>query len=201
MRKTKSITAVKMPPAGIAPLDEDMGPAMRLLGPESQRFVMEYLLVGGNIDLAETALVEAGALAPGKVSAKRQVMDMLRNTKVLSAIREEADKRMKAAAILGASVLVEIANDKFHKDRLKAATELLNRSGLVVEDVSRVIVEDSRSTEEIVKRVTALATKVGVDPRKLLGNVIDAEYVELDAGLPPAEDSFEAMMARSAPDA
>lgn len=150
-------------------------------------FVVAMLETGGqNHAQAAFAAGFGGAMESAKVAA----CVMMRDPLVLAAMREEADRRLRSGAILGASVLVEIASNQMHKDRLKAATELLNRSGLIVEQTHRVIHEDNRSDAELERAVLAMATKYGMDPAKLLGdatkkvavaaNAIDAEFVEVE---------------------
>jgi hypothetical protein len=94
---------------------------------------------------------------------------------------------VRSGAILGASVLHEIAGDVMHKDRFKAGVELLNRSGLLVETQHRVTVEDNRSSKEIEDAIILLARRNGLDPRTLLGHspakpdAVDAEFEELSS--------------------
>ncbi len=54
----------------------------------------------------------------------------MRHPKIQEAIREEGSRRLGRHAILAVSVLAEIAANPEHKDRLRAAIELLNRAGL-----------------------------------------------------------------------
>ena len=77
------------------------------------------------------------------------------------------------------SVLVEIMEDKFHKDRLKAATAVLNRTGMpeVLERNIKVDTGDSGSGAAVLDRLNSLAKELGVDPQKLLAG----EMVTIDA--------------------
>lgn len=149
---------------------------------EPQRsFVRHYVDLGG-----ENATEAARRAGYGTNSDTQAVIasNMLTQPRILAALRELADQRLRSGVVIAASVLVEIAKDRFHKERYKAAVELLNRAGLVVEGVSRIIVEDHRTPEEIERRIKSLAEKVGVDWRRLLGTVapeaIDAEFTEVD---------------------
>ena len=194
---------ITRPPEDIV---EELGPAMMDLTDPQRMFVMHYLNQGGQ-NAAEAARRAGYGNSPETqaVSASR----MLRQPRILAALREVADHRLKSGAILAASAIVEIANDPLHRDRFKAATELLNRAGLVVETVSRVITEDHRTVEEVERRVRDLAVRVGIDPEKLLGNfkVIDAEVVELDEAVDALhqagddwqreQQDFDAMLERS----
>jgi len=158
---------------------EEFGPAMSALTEPQRSFVLHYCDSGG-INAAEAAR-RAGYGNDTKsqaVTASR----MLRLPRILAALREVADHRLKAGAIMAASAIVEIAGDAMHRDRFKAATELLNRAGLVVEGVSRVIVEDHRTPEEIERRIRDLAERLGIDANKMLGQsmVIEGDATDLD---------------------
>ena len=157
----------------------DLGPAMRELTLPQQAFVMAYAENGG-INAAEAAK-RAGYGINGETQANA-ANRLLKRPDILSALREVADSRLKSGAILAASVLVEILQDKFSKDRYKAAIEVLNRAGLVVEGVSRVIVEDHRTPEEVERRVRDLAERIGIDPDRLLGRSIleNVDYTVVD---------------------
>lgn len=185
---------------------EEHGPAMLALTEPQQSFVLHYCNTGG-VNAAEAAR-RAGygntAEAQANIASK-----MLRQPRILAALREVADRRLKSGAIMAASAIVEIASDPQHRDRFKAANELLNRAGLVVEGVSRVIVEDHRTVEEIERRVTDLAVRLGIDPAKLLGQsqVIEGDFEELDDAVEAiheagdhwqdAQREFDAMLERS----
>lgn len=155
-------------------LEDELGPAMRELTIPQRDFVLAYADQGG-INAAEAA--RRAGYAHHAVAGST----LLKMPRILAALREEADARLKAGAILAASVLVEIADDKFHRDRYKAAVELLNRAGLVVEGLSRVIVEDHRTPEEIERRIRDLAERLGIDADRLIGSsqVEDIEYKEV----------------------
>lgn len=159
---------------------EEHGPSMLALTEPQRQFVLHYCNTGG-INAAEAAR-RAGY---GDNSNSQAVIAsrMLRQPRILAALREVADRRLKAGAIMAASAVVEIAQDPLHRDRFKAATELLNRAGLVVEGISRVIVEDHRTVEEIERRVRDLAERLGIDPEKLLGQsqIIKGDYTDLDS--------------------
>lgn len=165
------------------PAEGTLGPAMQALSENRRCFVVAMLETGGQNHAHAAYMAGYGKdTEVARVSACR----MMRDPSVLAAIREEADRRLRSGAILGASVLMEIASNQMHKDRLKAAESLLNRSGLVVEQTHRVIHEDNRSDDELKRAVIAMAMKYGMDPAKLLGDdtkkvaAIDGEFVEVE---------------------
>lgn len=198
------------PPAIIVPPESELGPAMKELTIPQRAFVLAFADFGGT-NQAEAARIAGYGSTPESCQARAAAM--VRQPRILAALREEADKRLRGGAILAASVLCEIAGDKFSKDRYKAAVELLNRAGLVVEGVSRVIVEDHRTAEEIERRVSDLAVKLGIDPARLLGTVVeDVDYEEVDVetrvenvreemdAWQKEQRDFDAFMERSKPD-
>jgi hypothetical protein len=83
--------------------------------------------------------------------------------------------------------------------RLKAATELLNRSGLHSTTEHKVTVDRPDMDErQLVRRIAALAQEQGLDPSMLLGArgyVIDAEFeiVEKREALPAPAGSSEGL--------
>lgn len=172
------------------PPESDLGPAMRALSQSQRRFVLALLETG-----AQDNTVAAGMAGYGGTEGSRKVAAhrLAHNPKVQAAIKEEADRRLRAGALLAASALVEIAGNSMHKDRFKASVELLNRAGLVVRTEHKVIVEDNRLSDEIEQGIIALAQRIGVDPTRLLGSgskaaqkanakqlAIDGEYTEVD---------------------
>jgi len=169
------------------PPEFSLGPAMKALSKPQRTFVSVYLEQGGaNAERAAAAAGYGGTAGSLAQAAHR----LTHNLRVQAAMKEEAEKRLKAGSILASSVLIEIASDRMHKDRFKAAVELLNRAGLIVQTEHKVIVEDNRLTDEIVQGIVAMAERLQIDPKKLLGSVptttaepkdvVDAEYTEVD---------------------
>ena len=188
-------TQAANPPHFMMPVEPHMGPAMQALTENQRAFVVAMLETGAR-DATRCATIAGFGNTEG---ARWQAGHRLsHNPKVLAAIREEADKRLRSGAILGASVLVEIASNPLHKDQFKAGVELLNRSGLLVETQHRVIVEDDRrDSKEIEAAIIALAKRLGVDPVKLLGvrseaavkaDAIDGEFEEVAMSSEGLED-------------
>lgn len=165
---------------------ENFGPAMQALTPERRLFVLTVLDAPTISYSAAYARCFPGAQSPGaiRVSAWRVAHD----PRVLAAFQEEASKRLQAGAILGASVLIEIAQDPLHKDRLKAASTLLNRIGLHEKTEHKTTVEHTLNSEQMIAEITTLAKTLGLDPAKLIGQnsphalaapTIDAEFEEV----------------------
>jgi phage terminase small subunit len=176
--------------------DSDLGPCMRELSEKQRRFVQIYLEqpLRSGASVAVAAGYKSGTNCT-RVEAFRQ----LRNERVLRAIREELDKRFRSDAVIGRAVLMEIALDKEHPQRLKAATALLDRGGFHSMSEQRITVDHRDLTGEAMReRITALALELNIDPMKLLGHngtgeiapaenmTIEGETVEAEAVTAPA---------------
>lgn len=164
------------------------GSAMDELTEKQRKFVIAFLESGGKN--AANAVLIAGYKCTHPNSSDGIGYELLRNEKVIRALREEADRRLRANAVLGASVLVEIAQDSLHKDRLKAALALMDRGGL--QFIQRVehhhTVEDKRSERELVQSIVDMAGRMNMDPKAILGfdpkEVLDGQYTEV----PPTDE-------------
>lgn len=160
------------------------GPAMLALSDQQQLFVVRFLEVGGLVENAADAAARAGYSTHHPKAAAVAASRLLRQPKVITAIREEADMRLRAGAILGASVLIQTASDPTNKNQFRAAVELLNRSDLIVASRQEIIVDDRRdSRTSLVDRVRTLGGLLGVDVEQLLkpflAEPVDAEFTEI----------------------
>lgn len=171
----------------------EIGPKMRKLSPQQRSFVYAMTACGGNMTRAALA---AGYGAGSETEKQREKAARVAGSrlasepKVLEAIKEEAEKRLHSGALIAASTLLEIVGDPLHKDRLKAASQLLDRAGLIIETKHTVNVTHSGADRETVARITDLATKLGLDPKALLGQtgpIIDAEFEEVPREADPPE--------------
>lgn len=168
---------------------DNLGEAMLAITPNQRRFVVALLETGGT---DETLAARMAGYGGTDIAARTAAYRLAHNPKVQAAIREEADRRLRAGAVLGASAIREIAGDKMHKDRFKAAVELLNRSGLIVETQHRLTIEkvDNRSVDQIkndiAKRLAQLYKGKEI-PAELLPPM-DVEFVEVDDGKEGLED-------------
>lgn len=165
----------------IVPPEEEQGQAMRELTIPQQRFVVALVELGARNNTQAAMMAGYGGTdAARKVAAKV----LMRSPKVLAAIREEADKRLRSGALLAASRLYELIDSNDEKVALKASIETLNRSDLIVATEHRVTVTDNRSREDVIKAIVAMAKKNNLDPKTLLGfdpevKPVDAEFKEV----------------------
>lgn len=126
---------------------------------------------------------KAAAKAAGDVGFTTQHgYVLMRDDRVLAAIREEATKSLAGAALIGVKVMVEIAQDKDHKDRYKAAKDLAAINGFTAEQ--RIVVEHiSHDSKAQIAQIRSMAKELGVDADKLIasaGFIEDAEFTEVE---------------------
>lgn len=174
---------VKVPPDG------SLGPAMLALTPSQRAFVIALISTSGTNKGYAAALAGYGGDGNDK-SQQVAGCRLAAHPKVIAAVKEEADKRMCAGAALAANVILEIAMDPMHKDRLKAAEMLKNQAGLIVAQRidHTVTLVDDRSVQEIQEQTLALAKRLGVELPQLSAPVIDAEFEEVGISDEDTED-------------
>lgn len=163
----------------IVSVDDDRssdGPAMSALGDMERKFVCAMIQTGCSPSQASQCAAAAGYANPG-VSG----WQLMRRTKVLLAMKEEASKRLIAGALLGVNVVMEIAMSPTHKDRFKAAKELMGINGFITEQ--KITVEHiGTDAEDLLREIEMYAKRNGmeVDRTQLLAhagvNVTDAEF-------------------------
>jgi phage terminase small subunit len=167
--------------------------ALQALTPLQRKFVDAYVELGGRKGAEAARLAGYGG---DRNTLKAQAWKLLHEPKVLDAIREEADVKLRCGAVLGASVLSEIADDPTHKDRFKAAQALLDRAGLLVKHEQHIVVEHTASDQEKIARIVTMAKGLGLDPAVLLGQAgiqyVDAEFAAVEpAALPKPQPKQE----------
>ncbi len=120
--------------------------------------------------------------ADAKVSAYR----LFHSDEVQAAIIEESRKVMSGEGPRSIRALVEIRDDKKAeaKDRIKAATELLNRGGLNAVSEHVLTVEHHMTDAEKDRRILALCSELGLPDaaaRKMLiaPDAIEGEFTEV----------------------
>jgi phage terminase small subunit len=155
---------------------EGCGPAMQALTPKQRAFVRNYIDFPS---ASYAAIARRAGYSDKSGAAKVEAHALRRNEKVIRAINEELDKRFRLDAVIGRAVLVEIALDKEHPQRLRAAEALLDRGGFHTRSEQRITVEHTDlNGEALIERIRDLARRLDVDPARLLGGVIDNQEVK-----------------------
>jgi hypothetical protein len=173
-----------------------LGPAMLLLKPRQQAFVVYY--VEHPACVVSEAMGKVGYGGGNTKNLKVAGGAMLRNKKILDAIQEETGKRYRVGGLVGVHGMIEIASNPKHPDRLKACIALADRGGFGVVHESKVVHERVDLTgKALMERVRELAEKLGRDPQDYLGpNVIDVtpKLIEKEKG--DAQRVIDAAVAR-----
>ena len=158
----------------IAAAEGVTSPTFEGLTEMQSKFVTAYVELGGRKGSGVEAALSAGyGGGTNRDAAKTRASELLRNPKVLQALRDELTRRLNAAAVLGVNVLVELAADKQAPPatRLSAAKELIDRGYGPI--ASRWRVDHTvRSIEDIILELDAAEGPETV--------VLDGEYFELD---------------------
>lgn len=157
---------------------KDDGPAMSCLADRERAFVVALISAGGG-----PAQVQNAAKAAG-YSDSSYGWQLMRKDKILAAMHEEARKKLLSGALLGSKVLIEIAMDGGHKDRFKAAKELLAHSGLAPKSEQTINVNHANvDTKTVIEEITMFAKQLGLDPVALLGSagvIVDADFTVIE---------------------
>lgn len=150
------------------------GKAMASLNLRQRKFVITMLQQGCRTKACELAAVSAGYHA-------MYGWELMRNEAILAALREEATKRLAGAALVGVTVMLDIAQNPQHKDQFRAAKELAAINGFTAEQ--RIVVEHiSEDSKAQMRQIRDMATQLGLDPKQLIAaaGIIDAEFTEVD---------------------
>lgn len=164
--------------------DSELGPAMAALNDRQRAFVLAKTLNGAsNADAAKLA-----GYAGDSDTLKTTGYRLAHDPRVQAALQEEAVKLMRDHAPVMIEVLHSIAinpqNDP--KARIKAASELLSRSGLGSISEHKITVERTdrtRDPQTVAAEIIAMGRQMGLelDPKHLLGPPpVDAEFEEVD---------------------
>ena len=171
-------------PATVIPADYQCGPAMKKLNDRQRAFVTAMLDFGGRDNTKAAKAAGYGNPDNPDRNALHVIAHRLaHDPNIQEAIKEEGIKRLNASTIMAVNTLLDIADDPAteKKDRLKAIEMIMNRTGLHATTEHKVNVTHTDPTsDEMVKRITLLAQKQGLDPAKLLGGpTVDAEFTEV----------------------
>ena len=150
------------------------GKAMAALDTRRRQFVLNMLMQGCNPKAQRACAKEAG-FDPTYAST------LIRDDRVIAAMREESTKRIAGAGLVGINKLIEIACADGHKDQFQAAKTLAGINGFTAEQ--KIVVEHiGREDKDKIQEIRLLAEKMGLDPRALIegaGVILDAEFEDV----------------------
>lgn len=161
----------------------EYGPAMSELTQLQRNFVNAWC---EHSNYTPTQLAAEAGYAPGNYgSQKVTAHHLMHNDKVLAAMNEEASKRLRSGGLIGVSAVVAIALNPSHKDHLKAALALMDRTGFHAMSEHKVTVDDKRpqTKQELIDAVKVVAAELGLDTaaiKQLTGeDIVEGEFVEV----------------------
>lgn len=150
------------------------GRAMAALTPKRREFVRNMLQLGPDKRAAQYAAAKAGYAEP------IYGYELMRDEGIIAALREEATKRLAGAALLGVTVMMDIASNPTHKDQYKAAKDLAAINGFTAEQ--KIVVEHlNADTRQLIGQIREMAEQLGMDPRQLIAaaGIVEGEYVDV----------------------
>lgn len=167
------------------------GPAMLALTPRQQAFVVACFMTGQENNALHARMAGyQGTPATLATTGHRIAHDPA----VLAAMLEEATKKMHSGVVMATGRLIHLAgNAKEEKDQLKAIGMILNRAGLHEKTEHKLTVKRESSEAEMLQSIEKMAAFLGIDPKKLTGNVkiIEGEFTAVEAPKQIEEDGDE----------
>lgn len=145
------------------PPAEDLGPCMLALTVLQRRFVVGWIGTRGK---SGSRVARAAGYSDKSGAAKVIAHHLIRNPKIIAALKEEADRHLDGTAALAILGLSDLVGNKNPKVRAAAIDSVLDRTGYGRKSTQDIRVEhvDSRSTEELLASVRRMmgATSVAV---------------------------------------
>jgi phage terminase small subunit len=133
---------------------ENLGPCMLALTAQQRRFVMGWIAARGR----NASRVARAAGYQGEVASRVNAHHLIRNPKVIAALREEADRQMDANGVIAVFRLADLLDSSDKKIRQVAIENALDRSGYGRKSTQDIRVEhtDNRSTAQILAEIQKL---------------------------------------------
>lgn len=155
----------------------DLGPKMRALNEGHRAFVLAFIATGGRSQ--QEAAIMAG-YAPEPRSANVTASRIAHRPDVQDAIFEEMKKQGRIDLISSYANVRAIANTSQKEEvKLKANLELMSIAGLGAVTRHEVVVEDRRSTKDLLEEIRLLAQETGDEGKSIAGNIIEGEFEEV----------------------
>lgn len=145
--------------------EEKHGPAMQACTVLERAFVTAYM---EHPNYTNGALAQHAAKLLGQdpytAESERVVgYRMSHSERVIAAVHEEGSKRLRMGGAIGVKVMMDIAQNPMHKDQLKAATALADRTGFHATSEHKVVVDDKRpqTRNEMIEKIRQLGKEAG----------------------------------------
>jgi hypothetical protein len=172
--------------AALAPGDgAEFGPAMKALPSDRHRM---FVLSLYEIPRGHGAQVKAAKMAgfgTSTTSAESWAVigcKLAHDDKILAAIHEEDQRRVRASAPRAIRALEHLIETPDHRDHGRALGIVMDR--VLPADTTHHVKVEHRvpvmvATAEVLERIAKLAARAGLDPLRLAAPPVDAEFVEI----------------------
>ena len=151
---------------------------MKALNERQQKFVIGWFNTGDRRAAARAAGYAESDRANTLTVSAYQVWH---NPKVQAAIKEFAENSVLFSLLPGALAAFEvILKDANHKDYVKVAQLVLDRTGFHATMEHRVLHSNVDDRGALIKRLVELARAQGVDPRLVVGNLADVTDADFE---------------------
>ena len=164
------------------PEPDDFGPAMRACTTKERAFVVAYFHTGKR-ELAAQIAGYAGEAGSNQLGVS--AFQVWHRPRVQQAIQEFASTSILMGLVpMATAVMQDVLERGDHKEKLKAAQMVFDRTGFHALQEVKVTKIDGTDREAKVRKLIALAKKLGKNPRDLIGNladVVDADFAAVEA--------------------
>jgi len=169
------------------PDEPGMPEAYAKLPPQRRAWLQAYLDAGDENATAAARRsgygTEDGTPAQKNNACKTAGHRNIHDPDIQAAIRELAHERFRVAGYEAAAALMALVKDPTHKDHFKAVERVLAQNGMVAAVQVEHNHKHSVTEKDQIEQVVALARRLGMDPRILLGSAgvewVDAEFEDV----------------------
>lgn len=176
----------------------ELGPKMKALPNDRWRAMVQRCLEQGTKNITQAAQ-DAGFGGKSREALRVTAHTVFHDARFQEALHEEAQKRMNGLLLISAlRVHGELLDNPQTEGavRLKAAQMVYDRAGLHAVSEHKSTVQHIGSDVDTLRRIVAIATKLGIDPEKLVGNrmkALEAPTIEVEYEEVPDKTVAEAM--------
>ena len=179
--------------APLITIEGDYGPAMQALSNDRWRDFVRIYCGQGKRNATHAYMLAYGYTDDKhKAGAQTNASRMLHDDRIQAAILECCQKALRTLTPLALEVFEEVASNRSaaQSDRLKAATAIADRAGLHARTEHHTTVSHIGQDPDQLKRISALAQLLNVDPSMLLGNRIEAPVIDITPQRVPVPEDF-----------
>jgi phage terminase small subunit len=163
------------------------------LTPKKLAFAKAHVQLGGQ-NATKAAIMAGYSSKGGGAGAAVTASRLLRDPRVLQAIKEETERSLRAGVAMAANTLTELAqNAQSESVRLQASQALLDRGGMQLATLSQhhVLVEDKRTDDELRARVEQLQRELGLSAKVIPAEIVPPRALPMETSNTPDDVAAE----------